>query len=100
MTSHLAWTGDGSLIVAWAPARDLDADDLARLVYQRTVGMQEGTSAGLYPSDAGFGVALSQVVAGLLSSGLYADPDAKKPPVKASPPVKAGPAPETEEHGA
>lgn len=99
MTTRLAWTGDGSLIVAWAPARDLGADDLARLVYQRTVGTQEGTSAGLYPNDPGFDSALSQVVSGLLSSGLYADPDAKKPPVKAPPPVKAGPAPETEEHG-
>lgn len=103
MTSRLAWAGDGSLIVAWAPARDLDSADLARLVYQRTVGTQEGTSAGLYPEDPGFVVALGQVVAGLLSSGLYTDPDATlPPPPEPTPPplVTAGLAPETEENGA
>lgn len=89
MTQRLTWVGtpDRNAFLPWAPARDLDEADLARLVYRRTVGTREGTTDGLRQGDAGYADALGAVVADLLGSALYADPDAAKSP--ASPPKPA-----------
>lgn len=95
MTQRLTWVGtpDRNAFLPWAPARDLEEADLARLVYRRTVGTQAETTDGLRPGDAGYADALAGVVADLLGSALYADPDAARhtapAPTRAAAPTPA-----------
>ena len=67
----LLYVGD-DVALPDVPARDLDGHDLARLVYQGSVGAIASEPArGRRPDDGGYVAALASVVARLLSSGLY-----------------------------
>lgn len=78
-TIVLAYLGgpDGTPSVAHVPARDLSANDVARVIYARSIGprREEGLD-GLQPADDGFDQLLAEVHAALEATGLYsADPD-------------------------
>lgn len=69
--SHLFWIGSGSGFIPGVPARDLEATDLERIVYRRTVGEREDRHGGHAPGDAEYPDAHRAVVDSLLHSGLY-----------------------------
>ncbi len=59
------WIGSGDRYVPWAPARDLTAHDIARLVYTRHL------PAKIRPAHKAYGDKAAEVVADLTGTGLY-----------------------------
>ena len=85
MEIALIWSGEAGDPVRHMPgipARDLTADDVARLTYLRTIGTRVEGYAGLYPGDDGFDAAAALVVSELIGTGLYTSPNRPARPAR------------------